>query len=150
MGYFDSLSVLLVLEKENQGYLSILKRLFSLKYFIFMEYNVREFPGLYIGIGDIAIDNTKIAECIFHLEIVLAGIKSIEAEGAFVEVTDGKIDFSKEIHFDVSGVLSKDHEFYLTKFSCFTNPSLHPKFMVKNPLEIIENIEEKGEQAELE
>lgn len=112
-----------------------------------MDNNAHEFPGLYVGIGDIIVENKKIAECIFHLEIVLAGIKSIEAEGAFVEVTDGKIDFSKEIHFQISGVISRDHEFYLTEFSCFTNPSLHPKFMVKKPLEILENIKEEGDDS---
>lgn len=111
-----------------------------------MEYNIQDFPGLYIGIGDVIVDNKKIAECIFHLEIVLAGIKSIEAEGAFVEITDGEIDFSKEIHFQISGIISKDHEFYATEFSCFTNPSLHPKFMVKKPMEILENIKE-GEES---
>ncbi|KAA0002281.1 MAG: hypothetical protein FE048_04175 [Thermoplasmata archaeon] len=112
-----------------------------------MEYNVQDFPGLYIGIGDVIVDNKKIAECIFHLEIILAGIKSIEAEGTFVEITDGEVDFSKEIHFQISGIISRDHEFYVTEFSCFTNPSIHPKFMVKKPIEILENIKEKGESS---
>jgi len=116
-----------------------------------MEYDIREFPGLYIGMGDIVTDDgVKIGECIFSLEILIGGGEGgLEAEGAFVEFTDGGLNLSpekREIHFKMSGVLSRDHEFYVTSFPCFTNALLYPKFVVKSPKDIIENITEAGEE----
>ncbi|MEA2054016.1 MAG: hypothetical protein U9O96_02700 [Candidatus Thermoplasmatota archaeon] len=114
-----------------------------------MEHDISEFPGLYIGMGDVIADGKKIGECIFNLEIIIGSIKRMEAEGAFVEFTDGAINFSdkmKEIHFKMSGVISRDHEFYVTEFSCFTNTSLYPKFIIKAPNEILDNITEEGRE----
>jgi len=115
-----------------------------------MKYDISEFPGLYIGMGDIVTDDgKKIGECIFNLEIIIGGVKGLEAEGAFVEFTDGGINLSpekREVHFKMSGVISRDHEFYVTSFPCFTNALLYPKFVVKSPNEIIENITEAGEE----
>ncbi len=114
-----------------------------------MKYDVNEFPGLYIGMGDIIADGEKIGECIFNLEIIVGVVKGMEAEGAFVELTDGGITLSddiKEVNFKMSGVISRDHEFYVTEFSCFTNTLMYPKFIVKTPKEILDNITEKGEE----
>ncbi|KAA0002915.1 MAG: hypothetical protein DRN33_01940 [Thermoplasmata archaeon] len=114
-----------------------------------MKYDIKEFPGLYIGMGDIITDGKKIGECIFNLEIIIGGVKGIEAEGAFMEFTEGAINLSeemKEMEFRMSGVISRDHEYYVTEFGCITNVILYPKFVVKNPMEILENITEEGEE----
>ncbi len=115
-----------------------------------MKYDINEFPGLYIGMGDVTTDDgKKIAECIFSLEIIISVVKGLEAEGAFVEFTDGGINLSeeiKELDFKMSGVISRDHEYYVTEFSCFTNVMLYPKFVVKTPKEILDNITEEGKE----
>jgi len=114
-----------------------------------MKYDIKEFPGLYIGMGDIIADGKKIGECIFDLEIIIGGVKEIEAEGAFMEFTDGGVNLSeemKELNFKMSGVISRDHEYYVTEFNCLTNVMLYPKFVVPNPKEILENITEEGKE----
>ncbi len=117
-----------------------------------MEQELSEFPGLYIGMGDIVEDEEKVAECIFNLEVMLEGSGKIGAEGAFVEVTDGdlKLDERREIFFTLQCVISRDHEYYVTEFPCFTNTSLWPKFMIPKPMQIVENISERGEAPEAE
>lgn len=118
-----------------------------------MDYDVNDFPGLYIGMGDILADGHKIAECIFSLEVIIGGAKPLEAEGGFVEFTEGQLplgDQKKELFFTMSGVISRDHEYYVTEFSCFTNTSLYPKFLVPKPLQILENISESGSEEEPE
>ena len=114
-----------------------------------MQYDINDFPGLYIGMGDIAFDNKKIAECIFTLEIIIGGSKPLEAEGGFVEFTEGELPFddsTKELFFTMECVISRDHEYYVTKFSCFTNTSLFPKFMVPKAMQILENVTEAGSE----
>jgi len=120
--------------------------------FTSMEQELSEFPGLYIGMGDIVESDEKVAECIFNLEVMLEGPEKVSAEGSFVEITEGdlNLDERREIFFTLQGVISRDHEYYVTKFPCFTNTSLWPKFMVPKPMQIIENISEAGEAPEAE
>jgi len=117
-----------------------------------MAQELSDYPGLYIGMGDIVEDEEKVAECIFNLEIMLEGPDKISAEGAIVEVTDGDLALEerREIFFTMQGVISRDHEYYVTEFPCFTNTSLWPKFMIPKPMQIIENISETGEAPEAE
>jgi hypothetical protein len=118
-----------------------------------MDYDINDFPGLYIGMGDITADGKKIAECIFTLEIIIGGSKPIEAEGGFVEFTDGKLPLDgskKELFFIMEGVISRDHEYYVTEFSCFTNTSLYPKFMIPKAIQILENVTEAGTEQTIE
>ena len=118
-----------------------------------MDYDINEFPGLYIGMGDIIADGEKIAECIFTLEIIIGGSKPLEAEGGFVEFTEEKLPFDnskKELFFTMEGVISRNHEYYVTKFSCFTNTSLYPKFIVPKAMQILENVTETGTEQTTE
>ncbi len=117
-----------------------------------MEQELSSFPGLYIGMGDIVEDEEKVAECIFNLEVMLEGSDAINAEGSIVEITDGDLALEKrrEIFFTLQGVISRDHEYYVTEFSCFTNTSLWPKFRIPTPMQIITNISEEGVAPEAE
>lgn len=117
-----------------------------------MAQELSSFPGLYIGMGDVVEDEEKVAECIFNLEVMLEGADTINAEGSIVEVTDGDLDLEerREIFFTLEGIISRDHEYYVTAFPCFTNTSLWPKFMIPKPMQIIENISEEGVAPEAE
>jgi len=150
VGYYDALPRILVC---STPYLALANGVI-LKIFIntlrdttYMERDTNDFPGLYIGMGDITVDDEKIAECIFNLEILIGGSKPLEAEGVFVEFNEGKLPFDdskKELFFTMESVISRDHEYYITKFSCFTNTSLYPKFIVPKPMQVLENISESG------
>lgn len=120
--------------------------------FTSMAQELSDFPGLYIGMGDVMEDGEKVAECIFNLEVMLEGSDTIGAEGSFVEVTNGDLNLEerREIFFTLQGVISRDHEYYVTEFPCFTNTSLWPKFMIPKAMKIIENISETGEAPEAE
>ncbi|MCD6512384.1 MAG: hypothetical protein J7K61_02115 [Thermoplasmata archaeon] len=111
-----------------------------------MEIDKKEMLGLYAGIGDVIENGNRLGECIFNLEIVLTG--KIEAEGVFVKFTDGDINFAgREATFKISGIISRDHTYYMTEFTAFTNPQIYPKFIVPNPDEIFENLQE-GKDSE--
>ena len=156
MEYYNALPSILVCSTSNlAGANRIILKIFM--YIVhdtsYMEYDTNDFPGLYIGMGDIIIDGKKIAECIFSLEILIGGSKPLEAEGGFVEFNKGKLPFDeskKEFFLSMDGVISRDHEYYVTKFSCFTNTSLYPKFIVPKPMQILENISESGTEESSE
>ncbi len=101
----------------------------------------RDFLGLYVGIGDIIENKRRIGECIFNLEIFMLPSGKIGAEGVILKITEGKVDFKgKEATFIISGIISRDHIFYITKFTCKITPSSYPKFIVPNTNEIFDNL----------
>ena len=113
----------------------------------------RDLLGLYAGIGDVIENGERIGECIFNLEIVMMPSGKIEAEGMVIQITEGNINFKdKEKVFKLSGIISRDHTFYTTEFTCKISPSTYPKFIVINPDEIFENLKEPSteELKELE
>lgn len=104
-----------------------------------MQIDKKDFLGLYAGIGDIIENGKRVGECIFNLEIVTSG--KIEAEGVLMKFTEGKANFSgKNAKFKLSGIISRDHTYYITEFTCITNPSIYPKFVVPEPDEIFKNL----------
>lgn len=101
----------------------------------------KDFLGLYAGIGDVIENGKRIGECIFNLEIFMLPSGKIEAEGIIVEITEGEVNFEgRNAEFKISGIISKNHDFYATEFSCKTSPSIYPKF-VANVDELFKNLE---------
>ena len=101
----------------------------------------KDFLGLYAGIGDVIENGKRIGECIFNLEIFMLPSGKIGAEGVIVKVTEGNINFEgREATFKLSGIISRDHTFYITEFTCKISPSAYPKFVVPNVDEIFDNI----------
>ncbi len=97
--------------------------------------------GLYIGIGDVFENKKRVGECIFNLEIIMMPSGKIEGEGVILGVTDGEINYEgKDATFEISGILSRDHTTYSTKFRCRINSGTYPKFIVEDSEEIFKNL----------
>ncbi len=112
-----------------------------------------EYLGLYAGIGDVLQGDKRLGECIFNLEIFMLPSGKIEAEGMIVEITEGDFDFKdKDATFKLSGIISRDHTFYFTEFTCKISPATYPKFIVIDVEELFNNLREPTpeERKELE
>ena len=110
-----------------------------------------ELLGLHSGIADVIVDDKRIGECIFDIEIIMNLTGKIEAQGVIDEVTDGKIDFSgKKFIFTLSGVIGREHTAYATEFTCEISPATYPRFVVKNIEELFSSLSEIEEPENLE
>ena len=112
--------------------------------------------GLHSGIADVIVDDKRIGECIYDLEIIVNLTGKIEAQGIIDEVTDGTIDFeNKDVEFVLSGVLSREDIAYSAEFNCTISPVTYPKFIVNDIDQLFKslspiNIEEEVEIEETE